>query len=146
MKVALVAGLEVSLVPALSLQPKLWRAQLFAKLRRTTFRAIDQRIVTHFLQGIERVLTRATLITVDRHCYSIVSGLPRAANYSLSCVLEIEPVLGNSYLYGISRTKPTLQDLLRQRVFYLLLDRTLKRPRPVHRIESRIREFVTRGI
>jgi len=51
-------------------------------------------------------------------------------------------ILGNADLDRVSRPELALQDLLRQRVFDLLLDRPLERPRPIHRIESSLSKLL----
>src|SRR5690348_13103551 len=51
---------------------------------------------------------------------------------------------GCVYSDGIPRLKLPFENLLRQRILELLLNRTLERPRAVHRIEADIAEQIQR--
>src|SRR5687768_2578905 len=66
--------------------------------------------------------------------------------YRRLCLAELEAVAIGMSLDAISRQELARENGLRQRVFHLLLDGALERPRAVHRVVSRFAQPIERRI
>ena len=62
-----VARFEVRLIPTTALEPEGGRRHFLPQLSLAALRTVDKRWFADFLNGFELVLTRLTLVFVDRH-------------------------------------------------------------------------------
>ncbi len=66
--------------------------------------------------------------------------------YALGRVKKLQMIIRDTDLNCVTRFKISLQNLLRERILDLLLDRPFQRPRSVYRVESGVRKFVSRRV